>query len=222
MKTYSFSTVDVKILTRNNSNFNLQESRILSKIIFLQKYRLKTWQESSPAIKILDLWNYFSTKQLLDPPDFRFFICSAFLPPTPLFRFPTNHLIWPGTSPGIIARTRAYDGVRVSACVPRWWRRGPAGSHLGWRQLMPSTQPRNADFLVAIAALLFYYSLSFPPPDPPRCCSAASFASPPLHIRFSLHARLDRARSHTCIRARTRVIHAFSPRNEARHPSRYI
>lgn len=112
VKTYSFSTVDVKILTRNNSNFNLQESRILSKIIFLQKYRLKTWQESSPAIKILDPCNYFSTKQLLDPPDFRFFICSAFLPPTPLFRFPTNHLIWPGTSP-VSLRVRA----RMMACV---------------------------------------------------------------------------------------------------------
>lgn len=77
---------------------------------------------------------------------------------------------------------------------------------------MPSTQPRNADFLVAIAALLFYYSLSFPPPDPRRCCSAASFASPlpplprALHTRFTLGSNArDPIRVHT--RARTRAIH---------------
>lgn len=50
---------------------------------------------------------------------------------------------------------RAWDPACVYTCVSRWWRRGPTGSHLGWRQLMPSTQPRNADFLVAIAPYFF-------------------------------------------------------------------
>lgn len=222
MKRYSFSIVDIKILICNFKLLQLTNQEFpqyfsLPKIIILEKYRLKIDQESPllprPRIKNSRCLQLFldENNKPLDPPDFRFFICSAFHPPTPLFRSPTNHLIWPGTSPGIIARTRAYDGVRVSGCVCSAMMKERAGRQPSWltsahaehataKRRLPRCDSRLTFLLLPLipsarpSPLLF--SRFFRVPPSPRC--------PARYTHASRSAR-TRAIPYACIRVHVRV-----------------
>lgn len=153
--------------------------------IYICIFLSKTWKVYSRPKQFIE--RYLCTYKCV-----MWFLSVQFTPILSPLPFPANHLICPGTSP-VSLRLRARMMACVCMRVPRWWRRGPAGSHLGWRQLMPSTQPRNTDFLVAIAPYFFIAASLFLFP---------TLSVPPLLLR---PLRLHTMRCARMYRVRTRV-----------------